>query len=114
MKTIKSLFGLSLILILFSFVLSGCYTQLALMNDEQDSAVAPIQDIPYQPGTITVIVPMPDDHPFFHQISNTIPTAGAVTVSDEKRPIGLRPPAGARGAGRFGALQFRSRPGRAR
>jgi hypothetical protein len=81
MKTIKAFALASIITVLFSAALSGCYTQLACVNDEQESAVEPPQIILYQPEIVSVFVPMPV---FIQQPSpgyNVLPTAGATSTA---------------------------------
>ena len=59
MKTIKVSPLLPLLTILFSLALSGCYTQLAFVSNENDSAVEPSPTYIYQPEIVTVYVPLP-------------------------------------------------------
>ena len=77
MKTIKSLLLVSLIILSFSLALSGCYTQLAFVNNEQDSAVEPSQTIINQPEIVTVYVPVPEYNPQSSPVFNSSPAAGS-------------------------------------
>ena len=81
MNTIKAFFLASLISVLFSVALSGCYTELACVNDEQESAVEPSQIVLYQPEIVSVFVPMPV---FIQQPSpvyNVLPVAGSTSTA---------------------------------
>lgn len=71
MKTIKASLLLPLLTFLFSLALSGCYTQLAFVDDEQYSAV--------EPSPIIII------HPII------IPVEPIRPIIDPIRPIGLWP-----------------------
>jgi len=85
MKTIKSLLIVSLITLSFSLALSGCYTQLAFVNNEQDSAVEPSQTIIYQPERVTMYVPVPEYNPQSSPVFNSLPTAGSSAAVNESQ-----------------------------
>ena len=85
MKTIKSLLLVSLIILSFSLALSGCYTQLAFVNNEQDSAVEPSQTIINQPEIVTVYVPVPEYNPQSSPVFNSLPTAGSSAAVNESQ-----------------------------
>jgi hypothetical protein len=85
MKTIKVSILMSLLTILFSLALSGCYTQLAFVNNVPDSAIEPSPTIIYQPEIATVYVPIPvydtPSSPAFY----TLPTAGSSSTVTESQ-----------------------------
>ena len=85
MKTIKSLLIVSLITLSFSLALSGCYTQLAFVNNEQDLAVEPSQTNIYQPEIVTVYVPVPEYNPQSSPVFNSLPTAGSSAAVNESQ-----------------------------
>jgi len=85
MKTIKSLLLVSLIILSFSLALSGCYTQLAFVNNEQDSAVEPSQTIINQPEIVTVYVPVPEYNPQSSPVFNSLPAAGSSATVNESQ-----------------------------
>jgi hypothetical protein len=76
MKTIKASLGLPLLTIFFSFTVSGCYTQLAFVNDEQYSVVEPSPTIIYQPEIVPVYIPVPEPVPS-PPVYEPLPSAGS-------------------------------------
>jgi hypothetical protein len=85
MKTIKSSLLLPLSILLFSFAFSGCYTQLAFVNDEQDSAVEYFPTIIHQTEIVTVYVPVhiydpPSPSPYY-----PISSAGSISTVTESK-----------------------------
>jgi len=56
MKTIKSCLVLSVVMILGSMLLGGCYTQLALNDDESAGVVDPQSPVTILPPPILIIV----------------------------------------------------------
>jgi hypothetical protein len=74
MKTIKAFLLLPLLTFLMSLTLSGCYTQLAFVDDNQYSAVEPPPIIIYQP--LPVYLPVPYDPPP-PPVFNPLPPAGS-------------------------------------
>ncbi|MCX6121999.1 MAG: hypothetical protein NTX44_10320 [Ignavibacteriales bacterium] len=82
MKTIKASLLLPLLTMLFSIALSGCYTQLAFVEDENYSAVEPSQTIIYQPEIVTVYVPtpVPTYDPPPPTVYYPMPTAGSTST----------------------------------
>jgi hypothetical protein len=90
MKTINASLPLPLLTLIFSFALSGCYTQLAFVDDENDSAYKPAQTIMYQPEVITVYVPVPYD-PLPFPVYTPTPTAGSTsTITQPQSPPQIR------------------------
>jgi hypothetical protein len=85
MKTIKALLLMSLITMSFSFGLNGCYTQLAFVNNDQDSAVEPSQTIIYQHEIVSVYVPMPAYNPQSSPVMNSLPTAGSSSTTTQSQ-----------------------------
>ena len=84
MKTIKASLLFSMLTMFTSLVLSGCYTQLAFVDDEQDSAFEPSPIIINQP--IIVIEPV---HPIWDPIPypvNPGPPAGGVSAPTTPQP----------------------------
>ena len=75
MKTIKASFLTSLLSIFISFSLVGCYTQLAFVNDEQDSTIEPSPIIIYQTEILPVYVPVYDPQP--SPVYSPLPSAGS-------------------------------------
>ncbi len=72
MKTSKSSLLLPILAIIFSFTLSGCYTQLAFVDDEDNSTIEPSPIIIYQPEILPVYVPVYDP---LTPIYNPLPSA---------------------------------------
>jgi len=102
MKPINVFIILSLLTIIFSFVLSGCYTQLAFVDDEQYAAVEPSPIIIIQPIIIPInprppiidpilpIEPSPIDPPS-PPVINPLPPAGiAITVTQPQPPTPIQ------------------------
>ena len=83
MKTIKASLLLLLLTFLFSLTLNGCYTQLAFVNNEPDSAVEPSPTILYQPEIATVYVPVPIYDTPSSPAVYTLPTAGSSSTVTE-------------------------------
>jgi hypothetical protein len=88
MKTIKASLLSLLLTIFISLGLSGCYTQLALVDNEQDSAFEPLTTIINQPNIVTVYVPVsvlvydPPSCDVFH----SMPNAGSTSTVSESQP----------------------------
>jgi len=104
MKTIDVFLILPLLTIIFSFVLNGCYTQLAFVDDEQYAAVEQSPIIIIQPIIIPInprppiidpilpIEPSPIDPPSPPVINPLPPTGIAITVTrpQSSTPIQIR------------------------
>jgi len=83
MKMIKAFLLMSLLTISFPLAFSGCYTQLAIVDNEQNSAVESSPSIIYQPEIATVYIPVPvyetQSSPAFY----TLPAAGSSSTVTE-------------------------------
>ncbi len=102
MKPINVFIILSLLTIIFSFVLNGCYTQLAFVDDEQYAAVEPSPIIIIQPIIIPInprppiidpilpIEPSPIDPPSPPVINPLPPQGIAITVTQPQLPIPIQ------------------------
>jgi hypothetical protein len=82
MKTIKASLLLPLLTLIVSLGVSGCYTQLAFVDDEQSSTFEPLTTIIYQPEVVTVYVPKPY-YPQPVPVYDPIPTAGSTSTVSE-------------------------------
>ena len=102
MKTINVFLLLPLLTIIFSFVLNGCYTQLAFVDDEQYAAVEQSPIIIIQPIIIPInprppiidpilpIEPGPINPPS-PPVINPLPPAGiAITVTRPQLPTPIQ------------------------
>jgi hypothetical protein len=82
MKTMRASLLLPLLTIAFSFSFSGCYTQLAIVDNEDYSSIEPTQIIITQP-IITVPAPpvwpifRPTIDPPYHPVYDPGPPAGS-------------------------------------
>jgi hypothetical protein len=85
MKTIKASLLLPLLTLIVSLGVSGCYTQLAFVDDEQSSTFEPSTTIIYQPEVITVYVPVtvPVYDPPPPPVYCPTPTAGSTSTMSE-------------------------------
>lgn len=77
MKQIKASLLLPLLTILFSLTLDGCYTQLAFVNDDQDSAHELSQIVIYQTEIVPIYLPVHEYNPQPSPMFNSLPTAGS-------------------------------------
>jgi hypothetical protein len=96
MKTIKASLLLPLLTFLFSLALSGCYTQLAFVDDEQYSAVEP-SPIIVNPPIIMPIVPEPiidPPPPVYHPLppAGSSPTVTEPQSQSRTRDFGYQRP----------------------
>jgi len=99
MKTIKASLLLPLLTIAFSLSFSGCYTQLAIVDNEDYSSIEPTQIIILQPIIIVPAPPVwpnprPPIDPPFHPVYDPWPLAGSSSgVPDppsQRRESGLQ------------------------
>jgi hypothetical protein len=79
MKTIKAFLPLPLLTFLISLTLSGCYTQLALFSEKEDSTVESLQAIPNQPVDVSVYAPVPYYYQPIAPAVNLLPTASSAS-----------------------------------
>jgi hypothetical protein len=85
MKSIKVSLILPLLTILISLMLNGCYTQLAFVDNENDSTIEPSPTYIYQPEIVPVYIPAPIYDP--SPIVTPIPPAGSYpTVTEPSSP----------------------------
>ena len=77
MTQMKNLLRVSLVIVLFSFTFCGCYTQLALFSEKEDSVVESSHVILNQYEDVSVYAPVP----YYYQPSapavNLLPTASS-------------------------------------
>jgi hypothetical protein len=83
MKTIKAFLLRPLLTIIFTFMLSSCYTQFAIVDDEDSAAVDSSPTIIYQPEIIPVYLPGPvyDPPPPVYDPSPSTGSSSTVTQS---------------------------------
>ena len=91
MTQMKNLLRVSLVIALFSFTFCGCYTQLALFSEKEDSVVESSHVILNQYEDVSVYAPVP----YYYQPSapavNLLPTAGSTsTGSGSQSPSQIR------------------------
>jgi hypothetical protein len=84
MKTIKASLLMSLLTMSISLILSGCYTQLAFVNDEQASTTELSPIIIYQPEIVPVYVPVYDPPPA--PVYSPLPSAGSSSDRSVQQP----------------------------
>jgi hypothetical protein len=85
MKTIKASLLIPLLTMLFSIVLSGCYTQLAFVNNEPDSVIEPSPTIIYQSEIAAVYVHAPVYDIPSPAVFNQLPAVGSSSSATESQ-----------------------------